>query len=368
MDDNIKAFLERIRQLELQLESEFQRKRQALEVDFEERKVRFEAEVLAQQKRFKEGVLRYVWTADWRHLLSVPFIYPVLLPMLLLDVFVTVYQWVCFPLYRMPRVKRADYFVFDRTHLAYLNVVEKINCAYCSYGNGLIAYAREVVGLTEKFWCPIKHARRVLQAHPHYSAFADYGDAQNYREQLSQLRQQLQQMQSASTAALSQSGQTDVDGLTKVDSMKNFQTLADLAACVGQDVATTEWVQITQEQVNQFADATGDHQWIHVDVERAKKGPFGGPIAHGFLTLSLLPQFFDKTVNVVEKSMGVNYGLNKVRFMAPVLVGSRLRGHLHLQSATPIEGGLQIQWNVTVEREGSDKPVCVAESLARIYA
>jgi acyl dehydratase len=230
----------------------------------------------------------------------------------------------------------------------------------------LIAYAREVVGLTEKFWCPIKHARRVLQAHPHYSAFADYGDAQNYRDQLMQLRQQLQTLQS--NAALSQSGQPDVGGLTKVDSMKNFQTLADLAACVGQDVATTEWVQITQEQVNQFADATGDHQWIHVDVERAKKGPVGGPIAHGFLTLSLLPQFFDKTVNVVEKSMGVNYGLNKVRFMAPVLVGSRLRGHLHLQSATPIEGGLQIQWNVTVEREGSDKPVCVAESLARIYA
>lgn len=368
MDDKITEFLERIQQLEAQLEAEFQRKRQALEADFESRKVRFEAEVLAQQRRFKEGVLRYVWTADWRHLLTVPFIYPVLLPMLLLDVFVTLYQWVCFPLYRMPRVKRSEYFVFDRTHLAYLNVVEKINCAYCSYGNGLIAYAREVVGLTEKFWCPIKHARRVLQAHPHYSGFVDYGDAQNYRDQLNQLRQQLQQIQPASMAALSQSGQLDAGGLTKVDGMKNFQTLADLAACVGQDVATTEWVQITQEQVNQFAEATGDHQWIHVDVERAKGGPFGGPIAHGFLTLSLLPQFFDKTVNVVEKSMGVNYGLNKVRFMAPVLVGSRLRGHLHLHSATPIEGGLQIQWNVTVEREGSDKPVCVAESLARIYA
>jgi acyl dehydratase len=366
MDDNINAFLERIRQLEAQIEAEFQRRRQVLQADFQERKVRFEAEVLDQQRRFKEGVLRYVLTADWRHVLSVPFIYPVLLPMLLLDVFVTLYQWVCFPLYRIPRVSRSDYFVFDRTHLAYLNVLEKINCAYCSYGNGLAAYVREVVGLTEQYWCPIKHARRVLQAHPHYSGFADYGDAENYRDQLAQLRQQLQHMQSH--AVLSQSGQQARAGLTKVDSMKNFQTLADLAACVGQDVATTEWVQITQEQVNQFADATGDHQWIHVDVERAKKGPFGGPIAHGFLTLSLLPQFFDKTVNVVEKSMGVNYGLNKVRFMAPVLVGSRLRGHLHLHSATPIEGGLQIQWNVTIECEGSDKPVCVAESLARIYA
>jgi acyl dehydratase len=151
--------------------------------------------------------------------------------------------------------------------------------------------------------------------------------------------------------------------------MKTFANLAELAACVGQDVAVTEWVEITQQQINQFAEATGDRQWIHVDVERAKQGPFGAPIAHGFLTLSLLPQFFDKTIDVSNKKMGVNYGLNKVRFMAPVPVGSRLRGHLHLHSATPIDGGgLQLQWNVTVEREGSDKPVCAAESLVRIYA
>jgi acyl dehydratase len=151
--------------------------------------------------------------------------------------------------------------------------------------------------------------------------------------------------------------------------MKTFANLAELAACVGQDVAVTEWVEITQQQINQFAEATGDRQWIHVDVERAKQGPFGAPIAHGFLTLSLLPQFFDKTIDVSNKKMGVNYGLNKVRFMAPVPVGSRLRGHLHLHSSTPIDGGgLQLQWNVTVEREGSDKPVCAAESLVRIYA
>jgi acyl dehydratase len=368
MDDNIGEFVKRIRALEAQLEQEFQQRRQQLQADFENRKVRFEAEVLAQQRRFKEGVLKYVLTADWRHVLSVPFIYPVLLPMLLLDAFVTLYQWVCFPLYRIPRVKRSDYFVFDRTHLAYLNVLEKINCAYCSYGNGLAAYMREVVGLTEQYWCPIKHARRVYQAHPYYSGFVDYGDAQNYRDQLEQLRQQLQQLRpQAGADALSQPGQPESTGLTKVGAMKIFQTLADLAACVGQDVATTEWVEITQQQVNQFADATGDHQWIHVDVERAKHGPFGGPIAHGFLTLSLLPQFFDRTIEVTEARMGVNYGLNKVRFMAPVLVGSRLRGHLHLHSATPIEGGLQVQWNVTIEREGSDKPVCVAESLARLY-
>ncbi len=368
MDDNIGEFVKRIRALEAQIEQEFQHRRQQLQADFENRKIRFESEVLAQQRRFKAGVFQYVLTADWRHLLSVPFIYPVLLPMLLLDLFVTLYQWVCFPLYRIPRVKRSDYFAFDRTHLAYLNVLEKINCAYCSYGNGLVAYMREVVGLTEQYWCPIKHARRVLQAHPYYSGFVDYGDAQSYRDQLAQLRQQIQRLKpDAQHDPVSQPGQAEHRGLAKVSGMKTFQTMADLAACVGQDVAVTEWVEISQSQVNQFAEATGDHQWIHVDVERAKQGPFGGPIAHGFLTLSLLPQFFDNNIEVTEARMGVNYGLNKVRFMAPVPVGSRLRGHLHLHSAAPIEGGLQVQWNVTIEREGSDKPVCVAESLARLY-
>ena len=149
---------------------------------------------------------------------------------------------------------------------------------------------------------------------------------------------------------------------------KTFENLSDLASFVGQEIAGGEWITITQGQVNLFADATGDHQWIHIDPVAAAKGPFKTTIAHGFLTLSLLPKFFESSFNITNSRMGVNYGLNKVRFMAPVLVGSRLRGHLHLHSATPIEGGLQIQWNVTVEREGSDKPVCVAESLARIYA
>ncbi len=194
MNANINEFLERIRQLEADMEQEIQLRRQQLQVDFDQRKVKFEKEVLAQQRRFKEGLLRYVFTADWRHVLSVPFIYPVLLPMVFLDLFVTLYQWVCFPLYRIARVKRSDYFVYDRTHLAYLNVLEKINCAYCSYANGLIAYCREVVGLTEQYWCPIKHARRVMQAHPHYHGFADYGDAENYQAELVRLRAELMNM------------------------------------------------------------------------------------------------------------------------------------------------------------------------------
>jgi len=194
MDPHISEFMARIRELETRIEQEAQERRQQWQADFEARKVRFEAEVLAQQRRFKMGLLRYVLGADWRSVLSVPFIYPVIVPLLLLDVSVTVYQWVCFPLYRIPRVKRSKYFVFDRTHLAYLNLLEKINCAYCSYGNGLVAYVREVVGLTEQYWCPIKHARKVLQAHPHYHGFADYGDAGHYREELARLRQELANM------------------------------------------------------------------------------------------------------------------------------------------------------------------------------
>jgi acyl dehydratase len=150
--------------------------------------------------------------------------------------------------------------------------------------------------------------------------------------------------------------------------MKTFQTLQEFPPLVGQELAVSDWITITQEQVNQFAQATGDHQWIHVDVERAKAGPFGAPIAHGFLTLSLLPRFFESSMTVVESRMGVNYGLNRVRFMAPVPVGSKVRARMKLLSCDPIDNqGMQMCWEVTVEREGASKPVCIAESIARRY-
>jgi acyl dehydratase len=150
--------------------------------------------------------------------------------------------------------------------------------------------------------------------------------------------------------------------------MKTFQTLADLAACTGQEVAVSDWITITQQQVNLFAEATGDHQWIHVDPEKARTGPFGAPVAHGFLTLSLLPRFFESSFEILGSRLGVNYGLNKVRFTAPVPVGSRLRARMTLLATEPIaNAGLQMTWQVTVEREGADKPVCVAESLVRRY-
>ena len=149
--------------------------------------------------------------------------------------------------------------------------------------------------------------------------------------------------------------------------MKSFNHLAEMQAMVGQNIGTSEWITVTQERVNLFADATGDHQWIHVDPERAAKGPFGTTIAHGFLTLSLLPEMSASAMEVLDTRMGVNYGLGKVRFPAPVPVGSRLRGHFKLTKFEPLEGGAQLTVEVTMEREGSDKPVCVAESLARRY-
>jgi acyl dehydratase len=150
--------------------------------------------------------------------------------------------------------------------------------------------------------------------------------------------------------------------------MKTFQTLADLATLVGQEVAVSDWLSITQEQVNLFAQATGDHQWIHVDPQRAKAGPFGTTIAHGFLTLSLIPKFVESTIEVRETRMGVNYGLNKVRFTSPVPVGSRLRARMKLLAAEPIDnGGWQMTWQITIEREGSERPACVAESISRRY-
>ncbi len=149
--------------------------------------------------------------------------------------------------------------------------------------------------------------------------------------------------------------------------MKTFERLADLQALVGQDLGESDWVLIDQARVERFADATGDHQWIHLDAARAAAGPFGGTIAHGFLTLSLLPMLFETAYAVADTRMGVNYGLNRVRFPAPVPVGSRVRGRFRLLSYEPLDGGAQLVVEATIEREGSAKPVCVAESVTRRY-
>ena len=149
--------------------------------------------------------------------------------------------------------------------------------------------------------------------------------------------------------------------------MTSFEHLADLQTRVGEEVGVSEWITVDQNRIKLFADATGDHQWIHLDAERAAKGPFGTTIAHGFLTLSLLPEMSASAFQVLDTRMGVNYGLDRVRFPAPVPSGSRLRGRFKLLKYEPLEGGAQLTVEVTMEREGSSKPVCVAESLARRY-
>jgi acyl dehydratase len=149
--------------------------------------------------------------------------------------------------------------------------------------------------------------------------------------------------------------------------MRTFATLSELAPLVGEHIADSDWIEVTQERIQLFADATNDHQWIHVDPERAKTGPFGTTIAHGFMTLSLLPEMGASAMQVLDTRMGVNYGLNRVRFPAPVPAGSRLRGRFKLLKFEPIDGGAQLTFEVRMEREGSDKPVCIAESVGRRF-
>ncbi|MFS2002020.1 MaoC family dehydratase [Duganella sp. CT11-25] len=150
--------------------------------------------------------------------------------------------------------------------------------------------------------------------------------------------------------------------------MRSFANLEAMKAEVGNEVAVSDWVEISQQRIDLFADATGDHQWIHTDTERARReSPYGGTVAHGFLTLSLLPALLVNALHMVDMTMGLNYGLNKVRFPAPVPVGSRVRARLTIQSIEDIAGGAQIVWGVVIEREGGDKPVCVAEFVMRRY-
>ena len=146
-----------------------------------------------------------------------------------------------------------------------------------------------------------------------------------------------------------------------------IEGLDGLKERVGQHVGYSDWHDVTQEQVNLFADATGDHQWIHVDVERAKAGPFGGPIAHGYLTLALTPTLLTEVLRVNGVSMAINYGLNKLRFPSPVPVGSRVRAGVEIAGVEEVSGGAQVTLTVTYEIEGGTKPVCVAEILFRYY-
>jgi len=188
MKPRVRELLEEIRQREEELEDAIKQH----EVDFFYRldgtKVKFERAVKQAHRRFKVGLFRWLWQSDIRNVISAPIIYLMIVPFLLLDLAISTYQLSCFPLYRIARVPRRKFIVVDRHHLSYMNSVEKLNCVYCGYVNGLIAYSREIVARTEQYWCPVKHASKILDPHRRYARFAEFGDSEGYQQSIKQMR------------------------------------------------------------------------------------------------------------------------------------------------------------------------------------
>jgi len=182
------VLMDKLRSVEAEIEAELAKRREELRFHIENRRIVFAEEVLRAQRAIRTRASRYFIDANPLIVLTAPVIYSLIVPILLVDLWVMAYQAICFPVYKIPKVRRRDYLIFDRHHLAYLNIIEKINCGYCSYANGAIAFIREVASRTEVYWCPIKHARRVLGPHPHYRGFADFGDAEGFREKLKQMK------------------------------------------------------------------------------------------------------------------------------------------------------------------------------------
>jgi len=193
MNTRIAELVGKVRELEGEIEQEVLRRQADFKYRFEKGRALFEDEILQRHRQYKVALVRYIADAPVMVILTAPFIYSLIIPFILLDLFVSIYQAVCFPVYGIPKVKRDDFFVFDREHLAYLNALEKLNCAYCSYGNGLIAYVGEIASLTEQYWCPIKHARRRAGAHHRYNEFAEFGDAEAFRADIEPSRVRLRE-------------------------------------------------------------------------------------------------------------------------------------------------------------------------------
>ncbi len=187
----IDDLIDQIRVLEEEMQTEYAKKRDDFGLVVGRRRVEFSEQVAALQRESKSGLVRYVAGASWLMGITAPVIYLGIVPMLLLDAFLFLYQAICFPVYGIAKAKRSDYLVLDRGDLPYLNALEKLNCGYCGYANGLAAYFREISARTEQYWCPIKHARRIIAAHDRYPGFMEYGDAENYQLGLERLRDAL---------------------------------------------------------------------------------------------------------------------------------------------------------------------------------
>lgn len=195
MNDRIKTLKQQILDIEDEFKSALRQQKPQVLYRFNGAKIEFEHKVKLTQRKFKIGLLRWLHYSQPRHLLSAPFIYGMIVPMLILDLSISLFQHICFRLYKIPIVIRSDFILIDRHHLAYLNSIEKLNCVYCGYGNGLLSYGREIASRTEQYWCPIKHAQSPADPPPHYIHYIDYGDHHDYHARLKKYRCQLSEPQ-----------------------------------------------------------------------------------------------------------------------------------------------------------------------------
>lgn len=191
VNEQIKKILDKIRGLEDELRFLLYEQQTQFSYKVAGKRVEFEESIREAHKKLKTSWLYWLITSSPKHILSAPFIYGLIIPMLIFDIGVTLYQMICFRLYGIPRVKRSQYIIYDHQHLAYLNSFEKLNCLYCSYAGGLINYAREIASRTEQYWCPIKHAHKLVDTHHRYADFLDYGNAENYQKNLEDIRLKL---------------------------------------------------------------------------------------------------------------------------------------------------------------------------------
>ena len=189
MSNQLNVLLDKIKVLENELIAELQKQQREFSYEIIQHHVVFEKNIKNKHKAYAKRLINYLVDAKLKHIISTPFIWMCIVPALLMDITVSLYQAICFPLYNIPKVKRQDYIVFDRQYLDYLNIIEKFNCAYCSYINGLFGYLQEIGGRTEQFWCPIKHAKRINQLHSRYQKFIEYGDAKSYQVKHEAIRQ-----------------------------------------------------------------------------------------------------------------------------------------------------------------------------------
>ena len=190
MNDNLTTLLDKIKQLEKEMVTEVRKGQEKFGYEIEDRKVHFTAAVRKRHRQLKKSLFRYLKESNILSMITAPVIWSCVIPVAFLDVVAEIYQFICFPIYGIPKVRRRDYIVIDRHHLRYLNTMEKFNCAYCGYVNGLLAYVQEIAGRTEQYWCPIKHAMSLKTRHSRYSNFLDYGDAEQYRKRLEEVRRE----------------------------------------------------------------------------------------------------------------------------------------------------------------------------------